>query len=294
MHNALLTAQDARSLYFRYDADPFDLRPVVKAIMDAENMILDRIPPDQKLVILMGEDHSCQTHTLLLQALLQAHKQAAHPTALGLEGSHNIDWLNEPLPPDDSETTSGAALLRFCKTQKVDVRFNDLARGEKLSPDGTTFQQTAILDRGDEMTENIIFRHASLSYDDLPIHCESLLGIALRNIGIVENAISHNKKSDARIYVQHCGRGHVFGSRSDGHPYKASLTSLFHRHGFAVLAVCSYDDDFIDNGPDDWPHDALKDVSDVIVPANMADGHIEDFKYDIVRQRVNAASGYDL
>jgi len=297
MHNALSTIQNPRDLCFRYNADPFDLRPVVKKIMDMENMILDRLPPDQKLVILVGEYHMNMTHILLIQAVIQAHKQVPHRFALGLELPHdNIDFidvlmetetLTNEKPHIINAMDSYNALFKFCRTQEIDVRFNDLARTDDFR-----------MDADDEMTANIIRKHGlprDVSPHECPIDTRTILGMKLRNIGIVENAISHIKKSDARIYIQHCGENHVFGSklRLENYPYEESLTSLFHQHGFAVLAV-SLKDKFAVPGPYKWPHDALKDVSDVIVPLDMDDGHALDFKYDVLRQRVNAASGYDL
>ena len=79
-------------------AKPRDLRPIVQAIMEAENWILERMPADQKLAVFLVEEHSFTTHIALHQAVIAAHLQAKkHPAgqkagrdfAYGYEAPHD-------------------------------------------------------------------------------------------------------------------------------------------------------------------------------------------------------------
>ena len=227
-----------------------DLRPIVQAIMAAENWILDRIPEDQKLVVILGEDHSLMWHTALQQAVISAHLAAAerrkgrnfafgyelpHNNAVSAASDDNPDWADE----------GNKNLFRFCLEQGVNLQFNDVSHYQ----DGYDL----VFDQQDAFTRDIIAKHAPESLDQklyrLTANHNYSAGLKLSNIAMVAKAGEHMQRTDARIYLQDCGYSHALGDYDFKHSYDDSLAAFFKRAGFAVLTVFPS----IDHYPDDIP-----------------------------------------
>ena len=227
-----------------------DLRPIVRAIMTAENWILDRIPEDQKLVVILGENHSLMWHTALQQAVISAHLAAAERRegrnfAFGYELPHNgvvIATSDDNLKWTDEGNKN---LFRFCVEQGVNLQFNDASHYQD--------EYDLVFDQQDAFTRDIIAKHAPKSLDkkfyrQAENHSFSA-GLRLSNMVIAAKASEHMERTGARVYLQDCGLSHALGNRDIKHPYDDSLAAFFKRAGFAVLTVFPS----IDHDPDDIP-----------------------------------------
>lgn len=234
---------------------PYDLRPALQAITSAENWFLERIPAEQTLVVLIGEDHPYQSHTFLQTALLKDHarklQEKEFPAfAFGIEVPNNIlqnhnertEPSSDPHSPErhldaifgeQSIAPSTKMFLQTCSEQSISVNFNDIATKDLR-------YSHSVIDQTDQSARAIVRKYYSdLKGKAVPREfCNDgqEFGIKLSNLAIVENAINHMQRPDAkgtRIYIQNCGALHVTG-----------LTDLFQKRGFAVLPVfLSFDDE---------------------------------------------------
>jgi hypothetical protein len=86
-------------------------------------------------------------------------------------------------------------------------------------------------------------------------------GVRLRNHTIVERAMAHMQETDAAIYIQDCGKAHLFGERNKGCLYEHSLGALFAEYCVDVLPV------FIGSRggrPNNFPDDAGNSLSKAV------------------------------
>lgn len=234
---------------------PRDLRPIVQEIMAAENWLLDRLLPGQKLVILLSETHTKTFHVALQQAVIGAHinalqKDATRNFAYGYELPH--DYLSgEKLIRSFLSIYHGTQaekqtkrLFRFCLKNGVSIQFNDLS-----DVDGLTLNQR------DQFTRDLVEKYEPdylgkricrvSKYEDFS------LGLKLSNLAMVERATAHMEDSDAQIYLQNCGRGHALGDEQEQHFYEDSLASAFREAGFEVLTVFPSEGQLIDDIPEE-------------------------------------------
>ncbi len=244
---------------------PYDLRPALNAIMAAENWILERIPPEQKLVIVIGENHIAQSHALLQSTLLKQHSQKmraknAPKFAYGMEYPSNfLQEYNKYTQafgyPTDIERfhkesnlngsmdhlkamlnfikmESAKNILELCLKEKIPTGFNDIAIARSYFNYGIMDP----IDQTDSLTKNLVQEH----YPHLAgknIGRVEDPGINLRNLAMVENAMAHMEQTDSKVYIQHCGAHHIAGFDRIEETYTYSLTKLFQERGVAVLPV---------------------------------------------------------
>ena len=239
-----------------FRARPLDLRPVVAAIMEAENWILERIPPDQKIVLLAGELHSNLTHSFLWQALIEAHatQQKEKPDrtfALGYEMPHDFFFKNGVEDKvreknllralmDTPVTETIESIFKMCAHHGVSCSFNDISHYPEFS---SWPSRSNVVDQGDPFTKSIvekyrpdllgsrIFRSTTLE------NFSSSDGMELSNRAIVDNAIAHIERTNARLYIQQCGRAHAVGSSEHECNFQTSLMARFEEAGFHVLPL---------------------------------------------------------
>jgi len=252
-------------------ANPYDLRPAVKAIMDAQNWILERIPPKQKLIILMGEIYTAPTHTMLCEAVLDhladQRRLRYRELVYGMELPHNfpgrsifssffnalgaapqkvsaLDTMRESKvlakryfnkPYACSSTYFNKAILNLCLERRIPFSFNDVARIDKINGD-------IIVDQKDPKTRALIDEiipelKGQRVYRASETNGEAVSGLKLSNTMIAKLAIEHANKTGAQIIVQQCGLGKIFGDIQYGVAYKDSLTHILENQGFCVLPV---------------------------------------------------------
>ena len=232
--------------------NPYDLRPMVRRIMEAESSILDRLPPDRQLVIIMGEHHGAQGHMLLQKAVFMAHEKLrgesdAGNFAVGAEYSHDYiarytgKEIDDPHGHEAIEVRRhyymGCAyaahkdVLDYCVDKKISVSFNDAAcRNE-------------IIDYNEPFTREIVRRYSPGMLERGPVNRGGdPRGIAISNLCMVEKSIEHINRTQARVYLHTCGQAHVLGASDTNYPFEESLSARFLERGFEILPViCNYE-----------------------------------------------------
>ena len=91
--------------------------------------------------------------------------------------------------------------------------------------------------RDETATRALIAKHAPDRLETPIQTYDDPLGVALRNRMIVARALAHMKEAGAGIYIQQCGRGHMFGNAPEGKEFQDSLAALFAAAGVDVLTV---------------------------------------------------------
>ena len=239
-------------------ANPHDLRPAIAAVMAAESALLQKLEPEQRLVVLLGEFHEFQAHKVLQKALLMEHVSQAktHPDrsfAMGYEGAHNFKMevadINDEDPDgriamdlfcsgkiDVSERNGSCEVFDYCRKQNISVAFNDVAVAFNA-------HEVALLDQNDPFTGGLVKRHRphlagkKIYRESLPWASSDVNGMALSNLAMVENAMAHMERTKAKIYIQLCGSNHIAGDKDDRIPFKDSLSAQFEARGFTILPV---------------------------------------------------------
>lgn len=304
-------------------ATPYDLRPAVSAIMMASNWLLEQLPEDQTLIILMGERHRSQTHTLLQKYLLkslcnQAVKTPEKTFAFGFEGDHNYAFKKQSLKdtflsfigyerPTDQRAISAfirdvahakekADFFKFCAHEKISVRFNDIANINRsiLSP----------IDQTDAFSLNLIRKNRPDLVGKNILRGNTSDGIALSNLAIVEKAIEHVRETTCRIYIQQCGLSHLFGRKKhiddfldmglfkhirEEYAYADSLSARFKERGFTILPV----------SPNFESHEHIPDESEVdlrqtIKIVGLEEGDRNVVAFDKLQKKISKASCYEF
>lgn len=251
-------------------ADPCDLRPAKEHILARIDAASRNLRDAQAIVILVGEYHM-RPVSKLLQTMVLDHlgQDPDLKIACGLEYSHDgLGMLMESsgfavtqpayaaLAQNDKDgqrglTTSLAALtledapitndtlLDFCRRHSISSRFNDAAVN----------RETLNLDAQDPLTRAVIEQYAppEIPANDIPV--ESNVGMALRNIIMVQNIMAHIRDTGASIYVQQCGNDHVYGHRGDGCAYEHSLCAMFEQVGIVTIPVLTCDGDDVSTVP---------------------------------------------
>ncbi len=299
---------------------PYDLRPALDAIMEAENWILERMPEDRKLVIVFGEGHSYQTHQFLQQALLLRHKEQAQEKpersfAYGYEFEKKF-WKrcprnsqiqkefetleqilglrqNQDHPEvylsvfqklgDTHDLKSAKPLIAFCQTEGISVSFNDATSKINLE------SMRTIMDLEDEQVRRIVASHENIHHGE--IYATGKDGMFVRNIAIAENAMEHIAQTNAKIYIQHCGQDHVHGRPDKGLPYEQSLCAQFRKQDVEVLSVmfkCDPERHHLD-----IPN-VVQEMPNTIVIENMAPALSAIYAHNQARVRINRDSGLNL
>lgn len=234
-----------------------DIRVPVKALMKAENWLLERMPEGQKLIILIAEQHDLQSHVLFEHAVLQEHLKQfrANPKrsiAFGAEVEHNYLRKHTRVDIPDPDGRQGMALFNksrqgwrslearqavfdLCLRENISVGFNDMA--------DVQLGNALYIDQSDPSTRSIVERHRpdltgkNVRRSEPSSTSIGASGFDLSNIAIAENAMAHMERSGSSIYIQACGTSHVMGFTTRRYSYEGSLSALFRKHGHEVLCV---------------------------------------------------------
>ena len=274
--------------------NPYDLRPMVRRIMEAESFILDRLPRDVPLVIIIGEHHESQGHALLQKAVLIAHaalrgKSEAGNFAFGYEAAHDYahKFSGSPIAdPHGSQAINlrrrfhaGSArkahqdLLDYCVDAKISVSFNDVSCDHGR------------IDYRDPLSRAIVKEYnPTLLQKTPPERGADYRGLAISNLCMAEKAMHHIERTQARVYIQQCGQSHVFGDINERYRFEESLSIRFLERGAEILPViCNYEiaQDYIPEQAE-----ALFDQSVILSYNDMAPDAIpfEDVRIGIGRQ----------
>lgn len=283
--------------------------------MNLKNWILDRLPPNILLIVIVGEAHNLPSHNAFLQALLtsciaQQNQDPSKSFALGHEKQCNFrEWAHQEFKLGLSEQTltapdldgrialetflnapdhsysplSKKALAKLCLEHHISTSFNDLANVSKRHENGLAY---AIIDQSDEATQAIVKKYAPehpaekeitrYSQDEMD---DLSLGITLSNRSMVENALAHINRTKSRFYLQSCGLKH-----------QDELSHFFQEAGCAVLNVACNDNTIV-----------LEDVTNrpgwSIEIQNMNDDICNNHRSvfyepeDVTRRQINDASG---
>lgn len=141
-------------------------------------------------------------------------------------------------------------VLKFCYQHNVSVSFNDIASDQDYLDCGENEASKlfSIVDQSDGLSREMIQRYAphlineTIYRSSEAPEMDMIAGIMLSNRTMVHNAMAHIKRSQAKIYIQHCGLAHVAG---DAHflkgvtvnlPYKESLHRYFTQAGCCVIS----------------------------------------------------------
>lgn len=224
--------------------------------------------PGTPLIIVFGENHGSPNHHSLQKDLLKGLLTTGVRFAFGYEYPHtfteklfkrtvlgklspflpdreklarqalkkhvsDLTWRNPFLPPE-----SLIELFKFCLKHRISTSFNDIADNGEADD--------CVIDQTDTLTANLIKRYypdqiGSKILRETNPHDSAVM--ALSNISMAENAICHLKRTQAYIYVQHCGLNHLIGSVCDRgiNPFNKSLSAQFNERGFNVLAIIPHD-----------------------------------------------------
>ena len=305
-------AEDTHKAWEVDGKESFDLRPVVLAIMQAENWILERLRPKQKLFLIMGEFHINQMDIFLQHAVLNAHVKQAEKKkdrsfALGSELPHNFLHARTGEMRDDPDGVFGmeafienpqgswasgpsSALFRQCLKDGISVGFHDVA------------QKHLHIDLSDPYTSDLVERHSAILHgkDKDKLHrVECPVGSAMSNLSIFERSLEHAERKKAKVYIVHTGFLHVAGSINHNWWYSHSLSKLFLDSGHAVLPVINGYENFGYNLSSEAR--AMMDRTGVKIryleralERNGIKGGFDYMDYEEARATVNRYSYYDL
>lgn len=245
---------------------PFNYKPAIRALTDRIKAVSQNLGQSQKLVILMAERHEHAAdvflQTSLIKELLPHYQErmacgieyphdglgklmaacgfnlhpAAYPTvaARDADGQRSL-LVSQAVFQREEAPVAHDSLLDFCRRQSIATRFLDAAKTD----------DSRYLDMQDQLTASIVKQYVSGYAEGCLIPCSSIVGTALRNLAITNNALRHMQEASADTYVISCGIDHVLGNAAEGVAYEHSLTSLFRQTGARVLPILSVNQDSI-------------------------------------------------
>lgn len=293
--------------------ESFDLRPVVAAIMKAENWILERLSPGQKLFLILGEQHNSFVDHFIHHATLNAHVRQAkkhkdRTFAYGTEFPYNFLLRSTGKTMDDPDGVHGmnayfdhtekttaciepiSAIFRQCIRDRISVSFNDISATD------------IHIDMDDPYTIELLGKNKGLikgTLKDKYHRVECPIGSSLSNLSQVERSIAHAERTNVKIYIVDCGNLHVAGSRNHNWWYSHSLSKLFTDKGHAVLPVINNFGSFGYNLSDDARKMMdetgikIRDLAYAFERPSGVEGGFYYMDYEEARAEVNRYSYYD-
>lgn len=295
-------------------SDPFDVRPLTTAIMESANFILERLPADVPLVIIMGEAHNIPSHSIARAHLLKTLKSQFETNtnlrfAYGIEDHlSRIDrefFAKSPLSEAKIRISgningfglalaaplTSQAMAKFLYEEAIETQLNDI-RAER-NPDifGT------VIDQKDPETKNFVVKHAPEFVDKRIIRSsdfgyDNRLGLMLSNRMMVKKVTQHIKNTQSKIYVQHCGLTHTFGDRQLANllgsaiPYNESLTYYFREAGYGVLTVMP---DFTH-----IPYASIETMDNTVLAEGLDQTKVNNTNEAVLLERLQRISGFKL
>lgn len=243
---------------------PYDIRPPLDLL---EGWVKHLLQQDERpLYILFGEDHHRTFDIVLRQAFIERLKISGHSIAYGAESESNmLEWLIENWYgieiPDEAKG-------KICQSDKNGQRFLQSAHAAYIpttSPhsrrnlwasllnSSVPFQCNDIprteddvsIDQSSDHVAQIVFDHLGVSSDEAGvIDLVSSNGMLIRNRYMADQAVAHQHETDARVYVQDCGKHHLYGYHKDKLGYRGSLSQIFSERGLKTLVVANLTERF--------------------------------------------------
>lgn len=234
-----------------------DIRPYVDKIVLAINKWRAKTPHDKPVFVLIGEWHNSAEHQLAQQMLLQRLRQSEFKPVIGFETDHDflakclrkkvyIPRLRSLYDRDGcfslqaylacafgkvQPPLSSINLRKFCVNSVISCRFNDLSHTD-IDP--------FPLDMEDPLTQQLTNQNVE-KYDECrPVNPTSTLGVKLRNIGMVYNALNHLSQTSAPVYIHIVGTNHIRGMNrkySVSYKYEDSMVALLKRENISVFTI---------------------------------------------------------
>lgn len=267
--------------------DPYNIRPAAEALASRITAMRVGLGPDESLVVLFGEDHERPADSLLLALVCDILAAQGLALGCGYEMPHNYAGMKlssngssrYSLSPaqcahvsaeDKNGTlalrmhlaygdgrmapvTRQAVFARFLKSG-IAVHFNDAANENK------------VLDNKDPETARLLKKFAPHAAPGR-VHIHDALGLDIRNHALAGNI--QRRLTPGMIYIQHCGRNHVFGDAEMGCSYEQSLDALLRAQNIKTLPVYINNDE-TDTIPPEAPRDECFFIS------GMADERFSD------------------
>ncbi|MCK6417966.1 MAG: hypothetical protein L6Q57_03385 [Alphaproteobacteria bacterium] len=207
------------------------------------------------VVLLMGENHSIPEHFCLQMLVIKRLKERGKRIACGIEDScdqvervFSVYHPKLPVPkfqdPDGEIALKASSLLNmtsaplshyarivFLAQESIPIRYNSLAKplnnGIALNLDNQR-NKKAFQSVGADLGANFAIN------SDLCLETKAANNL-MSEIG--RGFITETPDLD--VYIQICGRAHVLGDTKQGIPYDGSLSDLYKKDGYEVLAFCS-------------------------------------------------------
>lgn len=260
-------------------SSPYDLRPPLDLLEGWAKHLLE--VDDRPLYILFGEDHHRTFDIVLRQAFIERLHSSGHQIAYGSENDSNmLEWLIEnwygiEIPDEvrgkicqsdrDGKKFLQSAHAAYIPTTSPHSRRNLWAA---LLNSSVSFQCNDIprteddisIDQSSDPVAQIVYDLLGVSSDEAGvIDLASNNGMLIRNRYIAERAITHQRGTGARIYIQDCGKHHLYGYHKDKLGYKGSLSQIFADSGLKTLVIANLTKSFkIANLPRDGAKSAFR------------------------------------
>lgn len=249
---------------------PFNYKPSIRALTHRIKAVSQNLGQSQKLVILMAERHEHTADVFLQTSLIKEllpHYQGRmacgieyphdglgklmaacgfnlHPATYPVIAARDADGqrsllVSQAVFQREEAPVAHDSLFDFCRRHSIVTRFLDAAKTD----------DSRYLDMQDQLTASIVRQYVSGYAEAGLIPCSSIVGTAVRNVAITNNAIRHMQEVSIDTYIISCGIDHVLGNAAEGVAYENSLTSLFRQMGAWVVPILSADQDAIASLP---------------------------------------------
>lgn len=217
------------SRHYKMD-NPYDLTAAHNIIEGAIKEELDQMRPDEKLVVIIGEDHANPAHILIENQLLVSQKSLNPLFSVEQPADYPKDYfINEdtvcysPVARDINHT-----FARNANIERVagDVHQLNAGTHNVIAPDDPV--ACAIAKESHSLDLNALERN---------IHANSKGGFDIRNQSMVKRAIDKHSTMDSSLIIQQCGFFHLYGNSKKGDTYVSSLANRFEEAGYRTLGV---------------------------------------------------------
>lgn len=204
----------------------------IKIVCDAVQKEITTLSPNQKFVLIMGEEHTTSSHTLLQETVIQTLSQSQTAknfitVALELDNRTNL-----------ADIADGSVL--FSQTPKAQKRLCNLLEKEGIyalfnDAQAISSHKESYLIPQDTLAATLAWNKYDLNLSSDFINIQSSEGMDIRNQVMVKRATMALEQERHDTLIQICGDTHAHGSRQ--HSYQHTLTKYYKDAGYKVLTV---------------------------------------------------------
>lgn len=278
-------------------ANPYDLRPAVEGIVARVEQVshhLRTIGSDQKIVLIMGEDHERASNVLLQAGVLKSLYEK-HRLVFGYEAEHSFlgTFLTDYLEGDEYDLNTQEILmlskldgtgsqaikthLALCEDKYSHQTIKSLFSSVLQMKIPFIFSDAATcgdhLDKKDPITRAFmggIAGHMNRMTSNIPTI--SPKGVDIRNRVMAHLTSKFIEQHDVNLAVQQCGVAHLLGFNPD-HGFRGSLTHHFIKAGHFAIPVFLQQNDVT---LDDIPEESFEALSQGVFIEGLADDTFRD------------------